>query len=37
VRRIAEADSIASLMRSGELRIVGAHYSLATGEVSLHD
>jgi carbonic anhydrase len=37
VRRIAEADWIASLMRSGELRVVGAHYSLATGKVSLLD
>jgi carbonic anhydrase len=37
VRKIAEADSFAALMRSGELRIVGAHYSLESGEVSLLD
>lgn len=37
VRRIAEADWIASLMRTGELRIAGAHYSLLTGKVSLLD
>ena len=37
VRAIAQADSIAALMRSGELRIRGAHYSLETGEVSLLD
>ena len=37
VRAIAEADSIAPLMSAGELRIIGAHYSLETGEVSLLD
>lgn len=37
VRAIAEADSIAPLMRTGELRVIGAHYNLETGEVTLLD
>ena len=35
VRAMGEADWIATLMRTGELRVVGAHYSLKTGEVTL--
>lgn len=35
VRAMSEADSIAPLMRTGELKVVGAHYSLETGEVTL--
>lgn len=34
VRSIAEADWIAPLMRTGEVKVVGAYYSLDTGEVS---
>jgi carbonic anhydrase len=37
VETIAGADSIAPLVRSGELRVLGAHYRLQTGEVSLLD
>ena len=35
VRAIAEADWIAPLMRLGELKVVGAYYSIETGEVSI--
>jgi carbonic anhydrase len=35
VRAIAEADWIAPLMRAGELKVVGAYYSIETGEVSV--
>lgn len=35
VQAIAEADSIAPLMRSGQLRVLGAHYALHSGEVEL--
>lgn len=35
VQAISEADSIAPLIRSGELKVLGAHYSLHTGEVQL--
>ena len=34
LRSITEADWIAPLMRAGELKVVGAYYSLDTGEVS---